>query len=47
LAFKGNILKKERIILGMDPGTSIMGYGIIRVEGKQISRPCGTDEKDF
>jgi len=24
----------ERIILGIDPGTSIMGYGIIRVTGK-------------
>jgi crossover junction endodeoxyribonuclease RuvC len=27
----------EKIILGIDPGTSIMGYGIIRVEGKKIS----------
>lgn len=26
---------KERIILGIDPGTSIMGYGIIKVVGKQ------------
>jgi crossover junction endodeoxyribonuclease RuvC len=25
-----NILEKERIILGIDPGTSIMGYGLIR-----------------
>ena len=24
---------KERIILGIDPGTNIMGYGIIRVIG--------------
>jgi len=29
-------LKNERIILGMDPGTSIMGYGIIRIEGKSF-----------
>ena len=26
--------KSERIILGIDPGTTIMGYGIIRVTGK-------------
>jgi crossover junction endodeoxyribonuclease RuvC len=25
----------ERIILGIDPGTNIMGYGIIKVEGKK------------
>ena len=25
----------ERIILGIDPGTNIMGYGVLRVEGKQ------------
>lgn len=28
---------KERIILGIDPGTSILGYGIIKVEGKKMS----------
>ncbi len=28
---------KEKIILGLDPGTTITGYGIIRVTGKQIS----------
>jgi crossover junction endodeoxyribonuclease RuvC len=28
---------KERIILGIDPGTSIMGYGIIKAEGKKVS----------
>lgn len=26
----------ERIILGIDPGTTIMGYGIIRVVGKKV-----------
>lgn len=26
---------KERIILGIDPGTTIMGYGLIRVMGKK------------
>ena len=26
--------KSERIILGIVPGTTIMGYGIIRVTGK-------------
>ena len=24
---------KEKIILGIDPGTTIMGYGILRVKG--------------
>ena len=24
---------KEKIILGIDPGTNIMGYGILRVQG--------------
>lgn len=27
-------MKPERIILGIDPGTSIMGYGIIKIIGK-------------
>jgi crossover junction endodeoxyribonuclease RuvC len=25
---------KEKIILGLDPGTNVMGYGVIMVEGK-------------
>ena len=29
-------LQNERIILGVDPGTTIMGYGLIRVEGKRM-----------
>jgi crossover junction endodeoxyribonuclease RuvC len=29
------IEKKERIILGIDPGTIVMGYGIIQTKGKQ------------
>ena len=24
---------KEKIILGIDPGTTIMGYGVLRVQG--------------
>jgi len=28
---------KERIILGIDPGTTILGYGIIKAEGRKIS----------
>lgn len=27
----------ERIILGIDPGTTILGYGIIKVEGKRMT----------
>lgn len=29
--------KKERIILGIDPGTVVMGYGIVKEVGKQLS----------
>ena len=25
----------EKIILGIDPGTNIMGYGVLKVQGKQ------------
>lgn len=28
---------KERIILGIDPGTKVMGYGLIKEEGKRLS----------
>ncbi|MFY9116106.1 MAG: crossover junction endodeoxyribonuclease RuvC [Bacteroidales bacterium] len=28
-----NRVKKESVILGIDPGTRVMGYGIIRVKG--------------
>lgn len=28
-------MSKERIILGIDPGTTIMGYGLIKVIGKE------------
>ena len=28
-------MSKERIILGIDPGTIVIGYGIIRIEGKR------------
>ncbi|KYG78843.1 crossover junction endodeoxyribonuclease RuvC [Roseivirga echinicomitans] len=28
---------KEKIILGIDPGTSIMGYGLILISGKKIT----------
>jgi crossover junction endodeoxyribonuclease RuvC len=31
----GKVLK-ERIILGLDPGTNIMGYGIICIKGSKI-----------
>lgn len=29
-------MTKEKIILGIDPGTTIMGFGIIRVVGKEM-----------
>lgn len=28
---------KEKIILGIDPGTSVMGYGVILIRGQKIS----------
>ncbi len=30
------ILEEEKIILGIDPGTTIMGYGIIIIKGKEM-----------
>jgi len=29
-------MSKEKIILGIDPGTTIMGFGLIKVVGKQM-----------
>ena len=28
-------LKKEKIILGIDPGTTVMGYGLIKINGSK------------
>ena len=28
---------KEKIILGIDPGTSVMGYGFVLIKGKQVT----------
>ena len=33
---KNNALVPERLILGIDPGTNIMGFGILLVKGKKI-----------
>ncbi len=30
------ILKTERIILGIDPGTTVMGFGMIKIIGSQL-----------
>lgn len=30
-------MTKDQVILGIDPGTVILGYGLIRVSGKQLS----------
>ena len=30
-------MEKDRIILGIDPGTQLLGFGIVRVEGKKPS----------
>ena len=31
-----NIMKKDKIILGIDPGTTIMGFGLIKVVNKKM-----------
>ena len=33
-------MKKEKIILGIDPGTNIMGYGVIKKNGSNIKFIC-------
>lgn len=30
-------MSKDQIILGIDPGTVVLGYGLIKVSGKQLS----------
>ena len=34
----------ERIIMGIDPGTIVMGYGLIEVRGQDASRWTGQVE---
>ncbi|HTA28290.1 MAG TPA: crossover junction endodeoxyribonuclease RuvC [Bacteroidia bacterium] len=34
---RGGENKTDRIILGIDPGTTIMGYGLIKINGKDAS----------
>ncbi|MEX0812377.1 MAG: crossover junction endodeoxyribonuclease RuvC [Chitinophagales bacterium] len=29
-------LQKEQIILGIDPGTNVMGYGVLQIKGQQM-----------
>lgn len=33
----GKAIIKEQIILGLDPGTNVMGYGVIKVSGQKLS----------
>src|SRR5690554_3887770 len=40
IALMNNMVKKpikEKIILGVDPGTTVMGYGIIMINAKQLT----------
>ena len=30
-------MDEDKIILGIDPGTTVLGYGIIHVQGKKLS----------
>ncbi len=36
IQLKAKILSKDRIILGIDPGTTVMGYGLIHQKGQKI-----------
>ena len=33
---KDQVVVKEKVILGVDPGTSVMGYGVIKIEGSRL-----------
>ena len=33
-------LKTEKIILGIDPGTNVMGYAVMRVIGNKAEKVC-------
>jgi len=33
----GKAIIKEQIILGLDPGTNVMGYGLIKVTGQKLT----------
>lgn len=37
LSSKNNTLSPERLILGIDPGTNLMGYGVLLVKGQKMS----------
>lgn len=32
-----HMTKPERIILGIDPGTNVLGYGVLRQEGRKVT----------
>ncbi len=36
IIYQPAIMKTEKIILGIDPGTTIMGFGLIKVVGKKM-----------
>ena len=35
MAVDGNVRDYERVIIGIDPGTNVMGYGILGINGKK------------
>jgi len=37
LLYFGWQMEKDKVILGIDPGTNILGYGIIGIKGKKVS----------
>jgi crossover junction endodeoxyribonuclease RuvC len=34
---QGELQKRAKIILGIDPGTVVMGYGLVKIEGQKVS----------
>ncbi|MDN5212269.1 crossover junction endodeoxyribonuclease RuvC [Fulvivirgaceae bacterium BMA12] len=36
MAMEADKVKKEKIILGVDPGTNVMGYGLILINGQKF-----------
>jgi crossover junction endodeoxyribonuclease RuvC len=34
---QGELQKQAKIILGIDPGTVVMGYGLVKIEGQKVS----------
>ncbi len=36
MAISANFSNIDRVVLGVDPGTNVMGYGVLRIEGRKV-----------